>query len=400
MITREVEVLVVGMGPVGSVAALALARSGISTAVIEVKGASATDLRASTFHAPTLEMLDALGVADVLLDTGLKAPEYQYRDRKSGEIFKFDLTELADLTKFPFRIQREQHVLAQHVSSVLETLAEVHVAHNARLLYLEQDEDKVVAYVETDRAVERYVAKFVIGADGANSVTRKLLGLDFAGFTWSDKYLCLSTETPIEQHLEGLCYVNYISDPDEWMVLLKVPSLWRVLVPAEETDDDAMLVSDQNKDAVFSRILGDKTLVKTHHRTVYRVHQRVCERFAVGRVALVGDAAHLNSPMGGFGMNSGIHDAINLVEKLCAILRDGQGLELLALYDRQRRTITNDFVQAQTIENTNAMKMGWDSARQSRRTQMEHLVDDAAARRAYLMRQSMFTSLRDAQAIL
>src|SRR5258706_8719508 len=116
------------------------------------------------------------------------------------------------------------------------------------------------------------------------------------------------------------------------MVLLRVPKLGRVLVPAAESVPDAVLLSDENKDDIFRRMLGSDVPITTRHRTIYRVHQRVCDRFAVGRVCLAGDSAHVNSPMGGYGMNSGIHDAINLGEKLVSILRGDGDLRLISLY--------------------------------------------------------------------
>ena len=397
MDTFDTDVLIVGLGPVGSIAALYLARHVIEVIAIEAGSAgAATDLRASTFHSATLEMLDELGAADAILDYGLKAPVYQYRDRQSGETFPLDLSELSDRTRFPFRLQCEQHRMAHDVAAKLAGESTAMTIFGRRLLFLEQDDNGVTAYAETPTAVERYRAKYVIGADGANSIVRKVLSLDFPGWTHADKYLCLSTEHPIEDSIPNLCYVNYISDPDEWMVLLRVPSLWRILVPAPESRTDADLLSDANKDAVFRRMLKSDVAVETKHRTIYRVHQRVVNRFAQGRVCLAGDSAHINSPMGGFGMNSGIHDAVNLGEKLVAILREGAPQNLIDLYDRQRRTVTNDFIQAQSIENTELMRSGWTSLAGKRRETMRKLMTDTDARRAYLLRQAMFTSLTDA----
>jgi 3-(3-hydroxy-phenyl)propionate hydroxylase len=226
-----------------------------------------------------------------------------------------------------------------------------------------------------------------------------LLGLDFPGWTHHDKFLCFSTAHALEDQIEDLCCVNYIADPNEWTVLLRVPRLWRILVPADERVSDAELLSDANKDAVFRRILACDLSVETRHRTIYRVHQRMVSRFVSGRVCLAGDAAHLNSPMGGFGMNSGIHDALNLCEKLIRVLRQGADTGLLDLYDRQRRTVTRDFIQAQSIENTEMMQSGWSIVSERRREQMRQLAEDPVARRAFLLRQAMFTSLNDAAAI-
>jgi 3-(3-hydroxy-phenyl)propionate hydroxylase len=400
MITHETEVLVTGLGPVGATAALALARQGINVTAVEPLLSNANDLRASTFHAPTLEILDDLGAATTLFGEGLKAPIYQYRDRQSGEVFSFDMGEIADRTRFPFRIQCEQHRVTADIVRQLEAAPQATVLKGQRLLFVEQDADGVTAYVEGANAVERWRARFLVAADGASSVVRKVLGLQFPGFTYDEKFVCLSTRYPLETALKGLSLVNYISDPTEWMVVLRIPDLWRVLVPAPVGASDEFLVSEDYKNGVFHRMLGGDIRPDTLHRTIYRAHQRVCERFAVGRIALVGDSAHLNSPMGGFGMNSGIHDAINAVGKLVRVLREGADhTAQLALYERQRQTITREFVQAQTIENTRLMRDGWANARAERSEVMNRLMSDPAARRTYLLKQAMFTSLEQAAAI-
>lgn len=400
MITHDTEVLVAGLGPVGATAALALARQGIDVTAVEPLHSNATDLRASTFHAPTLEILDDLGASRVLFEQGLKAPVYQYRDRQSGEVFSFDMAEIADRTRFPFRMQCEQHRVTADIVAQIGTEPKAQVLKGQRVLFVEQDETGVTAYVEGPNEVERWRARYLVAADGASSVVRKVLGLKFPGFTYDEKFVCLSTEHPVETAFPGLSWVNYVSDPTEWMVILRVPELWRVLVPAPVGASDEELLSEDYKNAVFKRMLGEDLQPATRHRTLYRVHQRVCERFAVGRILLVGDSAHLNSPMGGFGMNSGIHDAMNAADKLVKVLRQGAcGDAQVALYERQRQTITRDFVQAQTIENTRLMRDGWANARAERSEKMQALQADPAARRAFLLKQSMFTSLEQAAAI-
>ncbi|KQP46230.1 NAD(P)/FAD-dependent oxidoreductase [Pseudorhodoferax sp. Leaf274] len=400
MITHHTEVLVAGLGPVGATAALSLARRGIAVTAIEPLASSATDLRASTYHAPTLEILDDLGAAGTLFGQGLKAPVYQYRDRQSGDVFEFDLTEIADRTRFPYRIQCEQHRVTASIVEQVQGEPSATVLQGQRVLFVEQDEEGVTAYVESANAVERWRARHLLATDGASSVVRKVLGLQFPGFTYDDRFVCFSTEHPIEEAFDNLSHVNYISDPKEWMVVLRVPGMWRVLVPAPAGFSDAQLVSEDYKNGVFGRMLGRDCDVATRHRTIYRVHQRVCERFAVGRILLAGDAVHLNSPMGGFGMNSGVHDAINACDKLVQVLRHGaDAAQQTALYERQRQTITRDFVQAQTIESTRLMRDGWASARAERADALGRLMKDRAARRAYLLKQAMFTSLEQAAAI-
>ena len=156
---RSTEVLVAGLGPVGSIAALALAKRGIDVAALETGAVgAATDLRASTFHASTLEILDDLGAADAILNYGLKASIYQYRDRQSGDVFTLDMSELSDVTRFPFRLQCEQHRMAHDVAEKLAAERTVQVEFGRRLLFFEQDDDGVTAYVETATEVEQWRA--------------------------------------------------------------------------------------------------------------------------------------------------------------------------------------------------------------------------------------------------
>ncbi|WP_159981999.1 MULTISPECIES: NAD(P)/FAD-dependent oxidoreductase [unclassified Novosphingobium] len=396
--TRRTQVVVAGGGPVGAVAAAYLARHGIDVVLAEAGADCAQDLRASTFHPPTLEMLDELDVTPALIEKGLKAPVYHWRDRRSGEILAFDLGEISDVTRYPFRIQCEQYHLARMLTERLATLDRAEVLFNHRVVHFAQDDSGVEVHLESPMGIETVKADYLIGADGASSIVRKWLGTEFDGFTYPERFLTLSTTWPIEEAMPGLAHVNYVSDPDEWMVLLRVPSVWRVLVPAHEESEE-FLRSDTKKNAVFDGIMGDGAAVETEHRTIYRVHQRVAKQFRNGRVLLVGDAAHLNNPLGGFGMNSGIHDAFNACSKLVEIIKGGASTDLLDLYDRQRRKVTFDFTQRQTMENMEAMRAGQGETHVKREAAMRALLGDDEKRRAYLLRQAMFESLDQASAI-
>lgn len=393
------QVAIVGAGPVGTVIATLLAQTGVDVVVLEAGEDCAQDLRASTFHPPTLEMLDQIGITPMLLERGLKAPIYHWRDRHSGETVEFDMAELEDVTRYPFRIQCEQYHLSQALAAGLEKYGNAQVRFSNRLLTFQQDDDGVDLWVETMTGIDRLRCNYLIGADGANSIVRKWLGIEFDGFTYPERFLCLSTEYELAEKLPNLAYVNYVSDPDEWLVLLRVPSVWRVLVPTDASLGDEELRSDRMKNGIFDRLVGDGKAVETQHRTLYRVHQRVAKSFYTDRVILAGDAAHLNNPLGGFGMNSGVHDAFNLFEKLEPALKKGRPNGSLALYDRQRRTVTHAFTQAQTIENMAFIKGGTDAAHIKRREAMLAIKEDDARRRAYLMRQAMFESLTQAAAV-
>ena len=376
-----------------------LAQAGIDVVVLEGAEDCAQDLRASTFHPPTLEKLDTIGITPLLLERGLKAPIYHWRDRKSGEVIEFDMAELDDVTRYPFRIQCEQYHLSRALASGLAQYSNAQVRFSNRLLTFQQDDKGVDLWIETTTGIDRLHCDYLIGADGANSIVRKWLGIEFDGFTYPERFLCLSTELDLPAHLPNLAYVNYVSDPEEWLVLLKVPSVWRVLVPTDASQGDDELRSERTKNGIFDRLVGDGASVVTEHRTLYRVHQRVAKSFVQGRVILAGDAAHLNNPLGGFGMNSGVHDAFNLFEKLEPLLKSSKSNASLELYDRQRRKVTHDFTQAQTIENMAYMKAGNGAAHQKRREAMQAIKTDDTRRRAYLMRQAMFESLAQAAAI-
>ena len=350
------------------------------------------DLRASTFHPPSLEMMAELGVIDELEAMGLKAPVYQYRNRRSGETFSFDLTELSDITPYPYRLQCEQFKLARLLTGKMKDMPNADVQFSRRLLSVEQSDNGVKVHVESPMEIESYEADFLIACDGANSTVRKWTGIGFDGFTYPEKFVTFSTKLPLEEYFEDLQHVNYVADPDEWMVLLRVPSVWRVLVPAHDGNDD-FIVSDKKKSEVFQSLIGDPDVV-TEHRTIYRVHQRVAERYFDNRVILAGDAAHLNNPLGGFGMNSGIHDVWNLTEKMLPVLQNGVDFQApLAAYERQRQSVMKAFVQAQTIKNKKSLESNEPDAQQKYQAELSAILADDERRREYLKGQAMINSL-------
>jgi 3-(3-hydroxy-phenyl)propionate hydroxylase len=388
------QIVIAGAGPVGTVAAYYLASEGVDVILLEAGNDCAQDLRASTFHPPTLEMLDRFGITEKLVAQGLKAPIYHFRERSSGEIIDFDLREISDVTRFPFRVQCEQYHLSRMLAEGVRNMPGADVRFDHHVVGFDQDQDGVDVFAETSNAIIQIRADYLIGADGSNSIVRKWLNTGFDGFTYPEKFLCYTTTERLEATLPNLCHVNYVSDPTEWMVLLKVPSLWRVLVPAKGDQPDEELLADAKKNDVFGRLLGDSERVETAHRTIYRVHQRVAQRFVQGRVAIIGDAAHLNNPIGGFGMNSGIHDAYNICDKLVRIYKKGgEASSLLDMFERQRRTTTHDFIQAQTIRNMAYLSDGDAAEHEKRKCEMRRIHADEGERRNYLLRQSMIQSL-------
>jgi 3-(3-hydroxy-phenyl)propionate hydroxylase len=391
---QRVSAIVAGAGPAGSVAAWRLAQQGIDVLLLESLPATPEDMRASTMHPPTLDMLEELGLLDPLEAQGLRAPVYQYRNRETGEVISLDMSELGDVLRHPYRLQCEQFKLTRLIAAKLAAHPHGRILFDRKIVGYDQDAGGVTVTVSIGENTETYRADYLIGADGANSAIRKRMGVTFDGFTYPEKFLTLSTAFPIENHIDQLAYVAYMADSTEWCVLLRVPDFWRVLVPASEAEDDARVTSDEKKTEVFNRLVGDGTQVVTGHRTVYRVHQRVANTYRQERVLLIGDAAHLNNPLGGFGMNSGIHDAWNLTGRLTKILTKGADANAeLDLYVRQRRTVMREFVQAQTIRNKAALEAGTAASQAALQAVLKDVVADPAKRRAYMLNQGMVTSL-------
>ena len=393
MSDKKTQVIVVGAGPVGTTAAYKFASEGIDVILLEAHPNCPEDLRASTFHPPTLEMLSSFGIVGEMEAIGLRAPVYQYRNRQTGEYFSFDLSELSDVTPYPFRLQCEQFKLARLLADRLERHDHAQVYFNHRLLTVDQDADGVTVQAESPMGIETFKADFVIACDGANSTVRKWMKVGFEGFTYPEKFVTFSTPVPLEDHFENLAKVNYVADPAEWMVLLRVPTLWRVLVPAHDMDDD-YITSDEMKSKVFQNLIGDPD-VQTTHRTIYRVHQRVAEKYVDGRMILAGDAAHLNNPLGGLGMNSGIHDIWNLAAKLIPSMKAGSDFAAsLGLYERQRQAVMRNFVQAQTIRNKKTLESNDPDAQEKYQAELAAILADDERRRDYLLGQAMFKSLK------
>ena len=396
---KSAKVIIIGAGPVGTFAAYCLAEYGIETLVLESESTCETDMRASTFHPSTLKYLDNLNLADELIEKGLKAPIFQYRIRSTDEVLEFNLQELDDVLDFPFRLQCEQYKFARMLAGKLYSHRHSSVLFNRKLINFSEGNNKVTLDVDHHGTSEQYQCDYLIGADGANSIVRRNLGIEFSGFTYEEKFFTLSTQKPLENYFSNLSYVNYVSDPEEWFVLLKAPSAWRILVPVPQTLDDKAIKSNDYVSDIFTRVLNSCDPIETIHRTIYRVHQRVVNKMRYGRIMLAGDSAHLNNPLGGFGMNGGLHDAWNLAEKLDGIINHKKDEDLLNLYDRQRRTVMNDFIQKQTIRNKKMIEETGDANYSSEWMRMRNLHENENERRDYMLRQSMTQSLINEAAI-
>jgi len=393
------QVIIAGAGPVGCTAALILVRNGIRVTLLEREAGLAEDLRGSTFHPPTLDMLDDLGVTPLLIPQGLVAPKYQYRDRASGAYAEFDLGLLEGQTRHPYRLQCEQFKLTRTILPMLEDSGLADVRFSTRLESVRQDGEGVTVDVTGSDGAESLQADFVLGTDGARSTVRKALEVEFEGFTYPEKFLVVSTAFAFEDHLENLSAVNYIADPEEWCVILRVPGLWRVLFPIDPDEDEAAVQAPERIEGLLQGLVPRDEPYEVVHVTLYRVHQRVAKHYRKGRILIAGDAAHLNNPLGGMGMNGGLHDVFNLCPKLVAILKEGADEALLDLYERQRREITIEFIQNQTMQNKKNIEQMQDDRRLQHIADLNAMLADKDKAVDFLRRNNMLDALERANAI-
>ena len=388
-------VIVAGAGPVGCVASAVLADAGIDVTLLEAAPQLPRELRASTFHPATLDLLDRFSVVDELLRRGLAAPVFAYRDRRKGVVAEFDLGALADVTDHPYRLQCEQFKLCEIMLDAFGRRPRVTVRFGAEVVGAADHGDAASVVLASG---ERLKADAVVAADGAASAVRKSLGLAFDGMTYEDRYLVLSTPFDMAARLDRLAAVNYISDPDEWLVLLRTAGLWRALFPVGEGESDDEALSDRSAQRRLGGIVAHDEPFEVAHRTIYRVHQRVAETFLVGRVVLMGDAAHINNPLGGMGMNGGIHDAVLLGASVAAVLRGDIGADRLARHAELRRRLAIDYVRRHTHENAESLAAPDGAARQRALDRMAARAADPAEARAYVLQASMInavTAMRD-----
>ncbi|MDH7799134.1 MULTISPECIES: FAD-dependent monooxygenase [unclassified Beijerinckia] len=399
------QVVIIGAGPVGLSLALVLTKSGVPVTVIETLNESNfldQVPRAGTNHPATLEMFDRIGLYEKIEPRGFRAPLFHYWDRGGPTLIaEFDHALLRNDTKFPYVLQCERIKICEEALALALEEPLCTVLMDTTFVSFTQDANGIVATAKTSDGDEIKVeGSYIVSAEGARSIVRRDLGIDFEGFTYPDRTLNIEVVHDFRQY--GFADRNYISDPDEWSNLFRwagPPERWRVHFPTNPDDDPEVITQPEALQARLQAFMPSSENYDIRGSNLYTVHQRVAASFRKGRAILAGDSAHVNSPIGGMGMNSGIHDAFNLADKLIAILQDHVDDDILDHYDRQRRQIAVSHTQAQTIRNKRLLQEKDPTIRQQNQDELKRTAGDPDLARKFLLRTSLLQSIRDAALI-
>jgi 3-(3-hydroxy-phenyl)propionate hydroxylase len=398
-------VIVIGAGPVGLCLSLALAQAGVHVCLVEALGDDnflEQVPRAGTNHPATLELLDRIGLYEKIEPRGIIAPLFHYWDRHEQQLIaEFDHAHLKDDTRFPYVLQCERIKIVEEALKLAKAHPNIDLRLATTFTAFTQDAGGVIARVTNPAGESEPIhGTYLVSGEGARSIVRKELDIEFEGFTYPDRTLNIEVAYDFRNH--GYTERNYISDPDEWSNLFHwkgPPDRWRVHFPTEPDADEAALMRPEALQARLQRFLPTSRDFNIVGSNLYVVHQRVATKFRGGRAILAGDSAHVNSPIGAMGMNSGIHDAFNLADKLIAILRKEAGDDVLDRYERQRRHVAVQHTQAQTIRNKRLLAEKDPAVRRKNHEELTRTAADPKLARAFLLRSSLIESLREAESI-
>lgn len=331
-------VIVAGGGPVGLITALGLVHYGIDVLLFEEDDQLSLDTKAGTVLTRTIEVLDRYGAAEQVLAAALRIDEIGDIDRATGLARASVHTgELTGDTRFPFVINVPQHHLEPVLRDRLAQLAPgtIHMGH--RVTGFAQRADHVDVQVEAAEATRSVRGSYLLACDGGRSRLREALGIAVEGHTLAQRYMLVDLEVDLDEaNPRDYPYLAYFGDPREWMILVRQPHCWRFLYPLEpgQPEPDRAELA-----AKAQRFIGDVDGLRVLGSNVYPVHHRVADRWQDGRIFLMGDAAHLITPMWALGLNTGVLDASNLPWRLAWVLRGWADEQLLAGYEREQSPV-------------------------------------------------------------
>lgn len=331
-------VVIIGAGPVGLTTALGLAHHGIASIVFEDDAQLSLDTKAGTILSRTLEVFRRYGVADAVLAQALRVDEIGEIDRRTQQsTYPVLLDALAAETRYPFVINLPQQDLEPVLARAAAASGLVQLKMRHRYLRHEALADGVMVTVEHEGRVLQQPGSFLLACDGGRSSVRDQIGVPVEGTSLPVKYALVDLVVDLDvAHPRDYPYLAYFADPQEWMILVRHPHCWRFLFPLAEGADEPG--EDELRDKALS-FIGQVGQVKVINKVTYKVHHRVATQWRQGRAFLMGDAAHLITPMWALGLNTGVLDASNLPWRLAWYLRGWGAASILDGYEREQRPL-------------------------------------------------------------
>ncbi len=396
MINKRVHIC--GAGPVGIVTALGLCRAGIPVTILEADDNVCQELRAAYYHVPSVDILDDIGMLDKLLEGGTKDTDLRFTDAGLGRSVDINLGVLSRNFRNPYAVSAGQDWFATAGYEVLKANGyDCEVKFGHRVVSTTQDADGVTIEVDTAEGMKTIKTEWLIGCDGGRSQVRKSQDIKLEGFTWPDRFLLIETNYDLEPKFGRL---DYRANGPDWRLVIRIPFgpgendwTYRVVCGVEEGTDEEDVLNEAFCQAILQELNPLGTPYEITSRTIYNVHQKYAETFRKGRIILAGDASHMNNPIGGLGLNSGIHDAQNLVEKFSKVWLEGVDDRILDLYERQRRLACKDCIQTMSIENKKRNEITDLGEREKMMNYLEDVASDEDKLHGFLYRWAMADSL-------
>ncbi len=343
--TPDSPVIIVGAGPVGLTLAVGLAKQGVRSIVLEKKPELDEHSRALAVQASTLELLNSYAMADEFMQEGCFLRHINLHDvDRNKVVLRMSFDEIATETAYPgilFIPQDRVERLLLH--RVLETgLCEVHFGHRF-VSYTETSDHVVVSFADSSEVQKTMTASFLVGCDGAHSSIRRAWREDLEGTTFPVRVFLYDVQIPNFLREELPFPRLHLTHSGMVGAIRYKPFHWRLMgpIPVQESEEEAL--SSERISNLIARLLGPGPF-EQNWVAAFSIHARVAPSFRKGRVLLAGDAAHISSPAGGQGMNSGMQDAQNLAWKLAFALKGGNIEPLLDSYDQERRPAIASFV--------------------------------------------------------
>lgn len=341
------DVIIIGAGPVGLVAALRLAQAGLKIAVFEKREQLNQVSKASTYHAPTLDILDRLGVYAAFSSQALHIDRLQYRTPSEGILGELNFDLLQGRTAFPFRKHLEQSLLTPILLERLLTFDNVDFSFGASFVSLAERDGGVAVTVERNGRQHSYSARYVLGADGAHSAVREAAGIGFDGAAYPGFQLRIRTDDGLRDVVKDIGPVTYMVGPTHSVSFLHMPDNWRVILRVPEGISEATALSDAWALERLRALLPDFRMPNIVDKDCYAARKCLAGAARAGNVFLAGDALHLTNTRGGMNMNCGIHDGFTIAAAMIDAVTSGdrEGLDHVA---EERHRVSRDMLLPRT----------------------------------------------------